>query len=264
MQGSQEPDFFVADWRVRPALGHLEREGVVVEVEARSMQVLACLARHAQQVVSKERLIGEIWGGAFVSEEVLSHAIWDLRKAFGDEARNPHYIQTIARKGYRLLAEVSYRVAPERLEVGSRIGNYEILVPLGGGAMGEVYKARDQRLGRVVALKLLPADLARDPSARRRFLHEAKAVAALDHPNVATLYEVGESEGGRMFLALAFCEGETLQQRLERGPLPLPEAVSIARQIAQGLAAAHRLHIIHRDVKPANVAILPDGKVKLL
>ncbi|PYQ64091.1 MAG: hypothetical protein DMF53_08375 [Acidobacteria bacterium] len=264
MQGSWEPDFFVADWRVRPALGQLERGDLVAEVEARSMQVLVCLARHAPNVVSKQRLMREVWGDSFVTDEVLSHAIWELRKAFGDEARNPRYIQTIAKKGYRLLAAVSYRVDPERLAPGSRIGNYEIQEPLGGGAMGEVYKALDQRLGRVVALKLLPADLARDPSARRRFLHEAKAVAALDHPNVATLYEVGESEGGRMFLALAFCEGETLQQRLERGPLPLPEAVSIARQIAQGLAAAHRLHIVHRDVKPSNVVILPDGKVKLL
>jgi serine/threonine-protein kinase len=264
MQGSWEPDFFVADWRVRPALGQLQRVDAAVAVEARSMQVLVCLARHASQVVSKQRLIREVWGEAFVSEEVLSHAVWELRKAFGDDARNPRYIQTIARKGYRLLAEVSYRVAPEPLAAGSRIGNYEILERLGGGAMGEVYKARDQRLGRVVALKLLPADLARDPSARRRFLHEAKAVAALDHPNVATLYEAGESEGGRMFLALAFCEGETLEQKLERGPLPPPEAVSIARQIAQGLAAAHRLHIVHRDVKPANVVTLPDGKARLL
>ena len=264
MQSSWEPDFFVADWRVRPALSQLERTSLVAAVEARSMQVLVCLAQHAPNVVSKQRLMREVWGESFVSEEVLSHAIWELRKAFGDDARNPHYIQTLARKGYRLLAEVSYRVSPEPLAVGSRIGNYEILQMLGGGAMGEVYKAMDQRLGRVVALKLLPADLARDPSARRRFLHEAKAVASLDHPNVATLYEVGESEGGRMFLALAFCEGETLQQRLERGPLPLPEAVSIARQIAQGLAAAHRLHIVHRDVKPSNVVILPDGKVKLL
>ncbi len=264
MQGSWDPDFFVADWRVRPALGQLEREGVVAEVEARSMQVLVCLAHHALNVVSKQRLIREVWGNSFVTDEVLSHAIWELRKAFGDDARNPRYIQTIAKKGYRLLAEVSYRAAPEKIAPGSQICQYKILELLGSGAMGEVYKARDQHLDRVVALKLLPADLSRDPSSRRRFLHEAKAVAALDHPNVATLYEVGESEGGWMFLALAFCEGETLQQRLERGPLPLPEAVSVARQIAQGLAAAHRLHIVHRDVKPSNVVILPDGKVKLL
>jgi len=121
VQGSWEPDFFVADWRVRPALSQLERGDLVIEVEARSMAVLACLARHAPNVVSKQRLIREVWGESFVSEEVLSHAIWELRKAFGDEARNPRYIQTLAKKGYRLLAEVSYRVAPERLAPGSRI-----------------------------------------------------------------------------------------------------------------------------------------------
>ncbi|HEX4964145.1 MAG TPA: protein kinase [Thermoanaerobaculia bacterium] len=265
MQGSWEPDFFVADWRVRPALGQLERGDLTVSVEARSLQVLACLARHVPNVVSKQRLIREVWGEeAFVTEEVLSHAIWELRKAFGDEARNPRFIQTIARKGYRLLVEVSFGAAPELLAAGSRIAHYEILAPVGGGAMGEVYKAKDLRLGRVVALKFLPTELARDPGARRRFLREAQAVALLDHPNVATLYEVGESEGGRVFLALAFYEGETLQQKLVSGPLPLSEAVAIARQIAQGLAAAHRRQIVHRDVKPANVVVLPDGMVKLL
>jgi serine/threonine protein kinase/Flp pilus assembly protein TadD len=265
MQGSWEPDFFVAEWRVRPALGQLERGEHTVCIEARSLQVLVCLARHAPNVVSKHRLIREVWGEeAFVTEEVLSHAIWELRKAFGDEARNPRYIQTIAKKGYRLLVEVSLGAAPEPLAAGCRIAQYEILEPLGGGSMGEVYKAKDLRLGRVVALKFLPADLTRDPSARRRFLHEAQAVALLDHPNVATLYESGESAGGRVFLALAFYEGETLQQKLSRGPLPLAEAVAIARQIARGLAAAHRRQIVHRDIKPANLVVLPDGTVKLL
>lgn len=264
MQASWEPDFFVADWRVRPALGQLERGDLAVSVEARSLQVLTCLARHAPEVVSKQRLMREVWGEAFVSDEVLSHAIWELRKAFGDEARRPHFIQTIARKGYRLLAEVSLGAAPESLAAGCKVAQYEILAPVGGGAMGEVYKARDLRLGRVVALKFLPADLARDPSARRRFLREAQAVAVLDHPNVATIYEAGETEGGRAFLALAFYEGETLQQKLENGPLPLPEAVAIARQIARGLAAAHRQQIVHRDVKPSNIVVLPDGTVKLL
>ncbi|HYU34041.1 MAG TPA: protein kinase [Thermoanaerobaculia bacterium] len=264
MQGSREPDFFIADWRVRPALGQLERGGAVVSVEARSLQVLACLARHVPNVVSKQCLIREVWGEAFVTDEVLSHAIWELRKAFGDEARQPRYIQTFAKKGYRLLAEVSFSAAPEPLAAGCRIGHYEILEAIGGGAMGEVYKARDLRLDRVVALKFLPAELARDPSARRRFLREAQAVAQLDHPNVATIYETGESEGGRAFLALAFYEGETLQQKLAQEPLPLPETIGIARQIAQGLAAAHRRQIVHRDIKPANIVVLPDGTVKLL
>lgn len=264
MQGSWEPDFFVADWRVRPALGQLERGDVCVSVEPRAMQVLACLARHAPNVVSKQRLMREVWGDAFVTDEVMTHAIWELRKAFGDEAKNPRYIQTLARKGYRLVAEVSRGAAPEPLGAGSRIAQYEILEPVAGGAMGEVYKAKDLRLGRIVALKFLPADLCRDSSARRRFLREAQAVAQVDHPNVATIYDTGKSEGGRAYLALAFYEGETLQQKLERGPLPLPEAVGIARQIAKGLAAAHRRQIVHRDIKPANVVICPDGTVKIL
>lgn len=254
----------MGEWRARPALGRLERGEQTVSVEPRTLQVLVCLARHAPNVVSKQRLIREVWGEVFVNEEVLSHAVWQLRKVFGDEARNPRYIQTIARRGYRLLADVSRDIQMQPLAPGSRIGRYEILEPVGGGAMGEVYKARDPQLGRIVALKLLPADLCRDPGARRRFLREAQAVAQLDHPNVATIYEAGESEGGRVFLALAFYEGETLQQKIEQGPLPLPEAISIARQIARGLAAAHRRQIVHRDVKPANIVVLPDGIVKLL
>ena len=106
MQGSREPDFFVADWQVRPYLGQLQRGDAVVEVEARSMDVLVCLTHHRPNLVSKQRLLREVWGDSFVSEEVLSHAIWELRKAFGDDARSPRYIQTIAKKGYRLLAEV--------------------------------------------------------------------------------------------------------------------------------------------------------------
>lgn len=249
---------------MRPALGRLELGEQTVSVEPRTLQVLVCLAHHAPNVVSKQRLIREVWGEAFVSDEVLSHAVWQLRKVFGDEARSPRYIQTLARKGYRLLADVSRDTPAQPLAPGSRVSRYEILEPVGGGAMGEVYKARDLQLGRVVALKFLPADLCRDPVARRRFLREAQAVAQLDHPNVATIYEAGESEGGRAFLALAFYDGETLQQKLECGPLPLPEAISIARQIARGLAAAHRRQIVHRDIKPANIVVLPDGMVKLL
>ncbi|MEA2560468.1 MAG: eukaryotic-like serine/threonine-protein kinase [Acidobacteriota bacterium] len=229
------------------------------------MQVLVCLARHAPEVVSKQRLMREVWGDeTFVTDEVMTHAIWELRKAFGDEAKSPRYIQTLSRKGYRLLAEVSRCAAPEPLAAGSRIGQYEILEPVAGGAMGEVYKARDERLGRVVALKFLPADLSRDSSARKRFQREAQAVAQLDHPNVATIYDIGETEGGRMFLALAFYEGETLQQKLESGPLPLTEAVGIARQVAKGLAAAHQRKVVHRDIKPANMVVLPDGTLKIL
>jgi len=237
---------------------------VSIALEPRTMQVLVCLARYAPEVVSKKRLMQEVWLGVFVNEEVMSHAIWELRKAFGDDAKNPSFIETLPRKGYRLVAAVSRAVPPELLETGSRVGQYEIVEPVAGGAMGEVYKARDTRLGRTVALKVLPADLARDPASQKRFKREAQAVAQLDHPNVATIYDMGETEGGRSFLALAFYEGETLRQKLERGPLPIPEAVGTARQIAKGLAAAHRCQIVHRDIKPANLAVLPDGSIKIL
>ena len=261
MQSSWEPDFFVGDWWVRPALGKLERGDESVALEPRSMQFLCCLASHAPDLVSKPRLIREIWGeGVAVTDEVLSHAVWELRKAFGDEARNPRYIATLPRKGYRLVAKVS---SVEPIKRGSRIGQYEIVELVAGGAMGEVYKAKDQRLDRTVALKFLPADLSRDLNARRRFLREAKAVAQLDHPNVATIYDAGETQG-QAFLALAFYGGETLQQKLESGPLPVPEAVDIARQIAKGLGAAHHRKIVHRDIKPANVMLLPDGTLKIV
>ncbi|HYG63947.1 MAG TPA: protein kinase, partial [Thermoanaerobaculia bacterium] len=136
--------------------------------------------------------------------------------------------------------------------------------PVGGGGMGIVYKARDTRLGRTVALKFLPPELTRDPEAKERFLQEARAASALDHPNVCTVHEIGEDEEGRLFLAMAFYDGETLKRRLERGPLPLDEATDVAKQVAQGLTKAHRQGIVHRDVKPANLMLTGDGVVKVL
>ncbi|MES1243223.1 MAG: tetratricopeptide repeat protein [Acidobacteriota bacterium] len=148
-------------------------------------------------------------------------------------------------------------------EAGASVGHFEILERLGGGGMGVVYKARDLRLGRLVALKFMAPTRQDSQEARVRFLREAQAVAALDHPNVCTLYEIGEEEDGRIFLAMALCPGETLRERLRRGPLPPREAVQIALQIADGLAAAHARGIVHRDIKPANL-LLCDGVVKII
>jgi Tol biopolymer transport system component len=147
---------------------------------------------------------------------------------------------------------------------GTTVSHYEILERLGGGGMGVVYKARDTRLGRTVALKFVPPELTRDPEAKERFLREARAASALDHPNLCTVYEIGETGEGRLFLAMARYDGETLKKRLERGPLPVEEAVDVARQVAQGLAKAHRHGIVHRDVKPANLMLTSDGVVKIL
>lgn len=151
-------------------------------------------------------------------------------------------------------------------EIGSTIAHFKILEPLGRGGMGVVYKARDLRLGRLVALKFMTSDdeaSQTSESARQRFLREAQAASALDHPNVCTLYEIGETAGGQTFLAMAFCEGETLRSRLRRGPLDPREAVEIAIQVADGLAAAHTRGIIHRDVHPGNI-LVSDGLVKIV
>jgi serine/threonine protein kinase/Tol biopolymer transport system component len=148
--------------------------------------------------------------------------------------------------------------------VGRVVDHYEIREPLGGGGMGVVYKAEDTRLQRTVALKFLPPELTRDPVAKARFLQEARAASALDHPNICTIHEVGETDDGQLFLAMTCYDGETLKKRIEHGPLPIDEAVDAARQIAAGLAKAHRLGIVHRDIKPANIMLTGDGIVKIL
>ena len=130
--------------------------------------------------------------------------------------------------------------------------------------MGVVYRAEDTLLGRTVALKFLPPMLAPDPRVKALFLNEARAASALDHPNICTIYEVGETAEGQPYLAMAFYEGETLKQRLEYGPLPVAEALDIALQVAHGLAKAHRHGIVHRDIKPANLMLTADGLVKIL
>ncbi|MGH7557497.1 MAG: protein kinase domain-containing protein [Gemmatimonadota bacterium] len=155
-------------------------------------------------------------------------------------------------------------VPSEDLPVGQEIGHYRILGRIGAGGMGTVYRARDTRLGREVALKFLPAHLSASLDAGERLLVEAKAAAALDHGNVCTVHEIGQTDDGRPFIAMALYEGETLKDRLRQGPLPPEEAVGIAIQIARGLAAAHARGIVHRDVKPGNVMLTADGAVKLL
>lgn len=144
------------------------------------------------------------------------------------------------------------------------IGRYRVLGTLGQGAMGVVYLAHDERLDREVALKVLPERLGADPEARQRLLAEARAAARLDHPHICTVYEVGETESGRPFLALARYEGETLRQRLERGPLAPEEAAQLGRQIASGLAAAHAQGIVHRDLKPSNVFLRQGDRLRAM
>ena len=150
------------------------------------------------------------------------------------------------------------------LAPGSTLGPYTILAELGHGGMGVVYTAQDPRLKRQVAIKLLTADLTRDETAKQRFLQEAQAASALDHTNICTIYEINETADGQLYLVMAYYEGETLKERVERGPLALDEAVDIATQVGQGLAEAHGAGIVHRDIKPANLLIATSGVVKIL
>ena len=146
---------------------------------------------------------------------------------------------------------------------GGTISHYRIAEKIGEGGMGVVYKAEDTKLERIVALKFLAAHLLADEESRRRFEREAKAAAALSHPNICTIHEIDEVEG-KTFLALEFVEGESLEKKIDRGPVALKEALDIGRQVAGGLSAAHDKKIVHRDIKPGNLLITPDGRVKIL
>jgi eukaryotic-like serine/threonine-protein kinase len=146
---------------------------------------------------------------------------------------------------------------------GTKVGPYEIVAPLGAGGMGEVYRARDSKLGRDVALKMLPDVFARDAQRMARFRREAQVLASLNHPNIATIHGLEEADG-KHALVMELVEGPTLAERIAHGPIPLDEALPIAKQIADGLEYAHERGIIHRDLKPANVKVRPDGTVKIL
>jgi serine/threonine-protein kinase len=147
--------------------------------------------------------------------------------------------------------------------IGKTLGYYEVSQKLGSGGMGDVYLARDTKLGRDVAIKILPEAFSQDKERLARFEREAHILASLNHPNIATIHELGESEG-QSFLVLEFVPGETLAERISRSPIPLDEAVGVFSQIAEGLEAAHEKGVIHRDLKPANIKITPDDKVKVL
>src|SRR5271156_102493 len=149
------------------------------------------------------------------------------------------------------------------LDAGTKLGQYEIISPLGAGSMGEVYRARDARLDRDVAIKVLPELVSLDPERLHRFEVEARAAAALNHPNILAVYQMG-NYAGVPYLVTELLEGKTLTETIRRGALPLRKAIDFAIQIAHGLAAAHEKGIVHRDLKPDNLFVTKDGRVKIL
>src|SRR5438105_4548898 len=157
-----------------------------------------------------------------------------------------------------------HRMAPQpmSLQIGKQVGSYEITSLIGKGGMGEVYRARDTRLQRDVALKFLPEAFASDPDRLSRFQREAQLLASLNHPHIAAIF--GLEEGKPNALVMELVDGPTLAERIAQGPIPIEEALPIARQIAEALEYAHESGIIHRDLKPPNIKLTPDGKVKVL
>src|SRR6202163_2001837 len=149
------------------------------------------------------------------------------------------------------------------LGAGTKLGSYEVVAQIGAGGMGEVYQAHDTKLGRDVAIKVLPPNFVNDPERLSRFQREARMLAALNHPNIATIYGLEQCDGVTC-LVMELVTGETLAERVKAGPIPIEEALKIAAQIAEALEAAHEKGIIHRDLKPANVKVTPEGKVKVL
>ncbi|MEE8386667.1 MAG: serine/threonine-protein kinase, partial [Dehalococcoidia bacterium] len=149
------------------------------------------------------------------------------------------------------------------LEPGQKLSHYHLVEKIGEGGMGVVWRARDEKLRRDVALKVLPAELVEDPERRRRLLREARSAAAINHPNVGTVYEVDEAQG-IVFIAMELVQGETLRSLHGGRPMAIPETLRIATALAEGLVAAHGADVVHRDLKPENVLVRPDGVVKIL
>src|SRR6266536_335933 len=165
-----------------------------------------------------------------------------------------------------MFGPVRFTIAPVSsmaISTGSRLGPYEILTPLGAGGMGEVYRARDQRLRREVAIKVLAADLSADADRRKRFEQEARAASSLNHPNIVTIHDIGSADG-TVYIAMELIEGRTLRDLQNEELLPARKLLDLAYQIADGLAKAHAAGIVHRDLKPENVMVTRDGVVKIL
>ena len=257
----------------------LRSSGTPLKLKPIPMELLIFLVERRGVLVTREEIVERIWGkNVFLdTDNSINGAISKIRQVLRDDAAQPRFLQTVTGKGYRFIApveEVPLRPAvavptqasPHSL-IGQRVTHYRILELLGGGGMGVVYRAEDLKLGRRVAVKFLPAELATSAQAFERLEREARAASALDHRNICSVYELDEHEG-QPFIVMQLLEGKTLQELIEtagnKEGLPLNEILDIAIQVADGLEAAHQKGIIHRDIKPANIFITSRNEVKIL
>jgi eukaryotic-like serine/threonine-protein kinase len=266
---------FGEDFVLDPRAYQLRRSGNVLKLEPTPMEILLFLIEQRGELVSRDRIVERVWGkDVFVdTDNSINGAIRKIRQVLNDDPEAPRFIQTVTGKGYRFVAPIVEPIKEESAPpggeslIGKRVWHYRVLELLGGGGMGVVYRAEDLKLGRQVAMKFLPSELATDKAAFERLQREARAASLLDHPNICSIYQFGEYEG-QPFIVMQLLEGKTLREWIEesrdKAATGIASLLDFGVQITAALDAAHQKRIIHRDIKPANIFITNQGQIKIL